>query len=318
MLTNKGHNMLIPLDPHNRLFVLARQGKRLPGWLLALIMCGAFMLIGSIPASIAIVWLALRNPAFSLTLSPDEMMRVVIGTPAAQVTMLILGFAPVVLLLWGWLAVYERRPFWTVGLEKPGMLKVLRGAVSGLAAFAAVVGLLALTGSIEIEPRPSQSGIPSTLAPLLMLLAWSVQGPAEEILIRGWLMPVIGARHTPWLGVLLSALTFALLHGLNLGVTPLALLNLALAGLLFSALALREGGLWGACAFHATWNWAQGNVFGFEVSGTPPAGSAVLDLVTTGPRIWTGGAFGPEGGLASTIVLLIVLTLLCCWPAKEN
>jgi membrane protease YdiL (CAAX protease family) len=306
-------------DPNNRLFVLAQRGKRLPGWFLALLMSAAFILIGGIPASIAIALLALRNPAFSPALPPDAMLRVVIGTPAAQVTMLVLGFAPVIALLWGWIALYERRPFWTVGLESTGALgKVTRGALMGLVAFSALVGLLALTGSVAVDQRTGRPGLRNTLFPVAMLLAWSVQGPAEEILLRGWLMPVIGAKHRPWLGIVLSSLTFAAFHGLNLSVTPLALLNLFLSGLLFSAIALREGGLWGACAFHATWNWVQGNGFGFEVSGTPPTGGALFDLAARGPRIWTGGSFGPEGGLAATVVIVIAIILVSILPSKKD
>ena len=56
---------------------------------------------------------------------------------------------------------------------------------------------------------------------------------------------------------------------------------------------------------HAAWNWAQANLFGFEVSGLPPAGGMLFDLMEVGPDVVTGGPFGPEGGLAVTIVLIV-------------
>jgi len=58
-----------------------------------------------------------------------------------------------------------------------------------------------------------------------------VQGPAEEVLFRGWLLPVIGARYLPWIGVLVSSLIFSLAHAGSMSyapLVPLALLNLFL------------------------------------------------------------------------------------------
>ncbi|MCL7454869.1 MAG: CPBP family glutamic-type intramembrane protease [Anaerolineae bacterium] len=300
------------LRPERHLFRLAQRGQRLPGWVLALTMSQVFLLAGSLPANVVILYLGFTDPRFSLGLAPGEMLDLLIGTPRAQVILLVLGFAPIVLLVWAWLAWYERRPFWTLGFERQGARKeLLRGVLAGVGAFAAVAGLLALSGSVRSAPRAAAGpGLWSWSLPLLMILAWAVQGSSEEILFRGWLMPVIGARHRPWAGVLLTALSFALLHGLNLSVSWLALFNLLLVGLFFSLYALWEGGLWGVCGFHLAWNWAQGNLFGFEVSGNPPAGGALLPLALSGPRLLTGGGFGPEGGLAVTAVMLAGLAVI--------
>ncbi|MGD8627371.1 MAG: CPBP family intramembrane metalloprotease [Anaerolineae bacterium] len=308
------------LDPGGRLFRLAERGQRLPGWVLALTMSQVFLFAGGLPASILILYLAFTNPRFSLNLPPGELIDLLIGTPEAQVSLLVLGFAPIVLLLWAWLAWYERRPFWTLGFESPGAgKKLLRGVLAGAGTFSAAVALLALTGSLHWAPRQAPGpGLWGWIAPLLMILAWAVQGSSEEILFRGWLMPVVGARHRPWAGVLLAALSFATLHALNLSVSWLALLNLTLVGLFFSFYALWEGGIWGVCGFHLAWNWAQGNLFGFEVSGNPPAGGALLPLAASGPRLLTGGGFGPEGGLAVTAVLVVALAGVLTLAGREK
>ena len=84
---------------------------------------------------------------------------------------------------------------------------------------------------------------------------------------------------------------------------------------LFAALyALREGGIWGISAQHAVWNWAQANLYGFEVSGIGANGGSLFNLMETGPDPLTGGAFGPEGGLAVTLVLLLAIALLVLQP----
>ena len=139
----------------------------------------------------------------------------------------------------------------------------------------------------------------------------------KKTLIRGWVLPVIGARYKPWIGLLVSSLIFALLHGLNPGLSVVALVNLALFGAFAGLYAMREGSIWGISALHSVWNWVQGNFFGFEVSGTNASGGALLNLMETGEDWLTGGTFGPEGGLAVTIVLLVAITVILFWRKKE-
>jgi hypothetical protein len=225
----------------------------------------------------------------------------------------------VFVLLWAWLKWFEKRPFHTLGFERAGWaLKYARGFAVGLGMLAASVGLSAAFGYVAAEPEaPGVALVPGLAAGVLaVLMGWLVQGASEEALTRGWLMGVIGARYRPWAGVLVSSLAFAGLHGLNPNVGPVALLNLFLFGVFSALYALREGGLWGVCAEHAAWNWAQGNVLGFEVSGAARAGPILLDLKENGPDLVTGGAFGPEGGLAVTAVLVVVIAALALWPAR--
>jgi hypothetical protein len=118
-------------------------------------------------------------------------------------------------------------------------------------------------------------------------------------------MPVIGARYRPIWGILSSSLVFAVLHSLNPNLNPIAILNLFLFGLFTALYALYEGGLWGVFSLHTVWNWAQGNLFGFEVSGLARPVGTLFDLMEVGPDAITGGPFGPEGGLAVTVVLVV-------------
>jgi hypothetical protein len=79
-----------------------------------------------------------------------------------------------------------------------------------------------------------------------------------------------------------------------------------------------EGGLWGVCAQHAVWNWAQGNVFGMEVSGGASSVPILWNLQEAGPDLITGGAFGPEGGLAVTFILLVSIVVLVALLRRKN
>ena len=74
----------------------------------------------------------------------------------------------------------------------------------------------------------------------------------------------------------------------------------------------------GHLAIHSIWNWAQGNLFGFEVSGLNLQSSILIDLMEDGPNWITGGLFGPEGGIAVTLMLLVAMLLLLLWSRRKT
>ena len=130
------------------------------------------------------------------------------------------------------------------------------------------------------------------------------------------LMQVIASRHGLAWGVALSSVLFGLLHAANIDPSPELLtgvLNVVLFGVFIGVYAAREGSLWGVCGWHAAWNWLLGLGFGLEVSGqvieTTPL---VVDLATQTTTPWwvTGAAFGPEGSVITTGVLVIGTTIL--------
>ena len=143
----------------------------------------------------------------------------------------------------------------------------------------------------------------------LLLIGFIFQGATEEIVYRGWLMPLLSARYSLWIGIFLSSSLFGLLHGMIPGVTIFALINIILVGVFFSLFALRQGSLWGACALHSIWNWLQGNFFGFEVI-RQDGGPTLLNLKEIGPDWVTCGTFGPEGGFVCTFLILVWIGII--------
>ncbi len=284
----------------NRLFQLARQGKRLTPWWAALPI-GSLILLLSGVFGLPVV-LATHGIYNGATLSEQPPF----ASGLWQVLLLTISFGGVILLTWLWIRLYERRTFHTLGFERGNILQRYgRGLLIGLLMFSGAVGLMAIFGFLA--PETGASGYQGLLAlggVLLVFPGWVVQGAAEEVLIRGWMMPVLGARYRPWIGVILSSVFFAVMHGLNPNLSTLALFNLFLYALFAALYALRDGSLWGVCALHSVWNWAEGNIFGLEVSGSETGGGMLLNLMEAGPDWFTGGAFGPEGGLAVTLVLL--------------
>ncbi len=301
---------------NNKLFDLAKQGQRLTHVAAVIVLTPVFLFL----SKLGVLPLALVLYAITGTLSINADSLSVLQAGFLAGTQLIFSFAPVFACLWTWLKFFEKRPFWTLGYTSNAILKkYARGALFGMLMFSGAVGILAAMGSISFEQGdPSRRGLAALGGAALMLLGWVVQGGAEEVLIRGWVLPVVGARYKPWIGMLVSAIIFSLLHGLNPGVSPLALFNLFLFSIFAGLYAMREGSLWGISAFHSIWNWAQGNLFGLEVSGSKPIGGTLIDLTTSGRNWLTGGSFGPEGGLAVTIVLVIGILVILFWTQKQE
>lgn len=298
---------------NSKLFDLARQGQRLTHIAAVIPLSFLFALVAQFGAFPIII-------AMSAIYGFSENIMSMEGLPATTAgfwmgMILATSFGLVYFFLWAWLKWFEKRPFWTLGYEaKNALMQYTRGFLFGTLMFAGSVGILALFGAVSFEQGdPSQQGLAAIGGVTLVLIGWIIQGGAEEVLIRGWALPVIGARYKPWVGLLISSLIFALLHGMNPGLSALALVNLALFGVFAGLYAMREGSLWGISAIHSVWNWVQGNFFGFQVSGTDAGGGTLINLMETGADWLTGGAFGPEGGLAVTIVLLAGIAIILFW-----
>lgn len=293
------------LSSANRLFAAARSARNLPHWGLVLLMAAVF--IGGSQLIALPFELALNILLPSPVLVVDQ--QVILGSPIqtglSSLLLLVLNFAPIYLFVGWWVRRYEGRSFRSVGFLPPREAKkFIRGSVLGLLFFAVVVGMLALLG--DLSPRPvsvDQVGLPALGGVALVVVGFLVQGPAEEVLTRGWILGSIGARYGLLAGVSLNCIVFAFAHLLNTGISITAVINLLLVGVFLSGYALREGSIWGVCAWHWMWNWAQGNLFGLPVSGQVPEGGSLLALQTSGPDLLTGGVFGPEGGLVVTLVL---------------
>ena len=94
-------------------------------------------------------------------------------------------------------------------------------------------------------------------------------------------------------------------------------LNIALAGLFLGLGFILTGELAIPIGLHITWNFFQGNVFGFPVSGTE-AGATVIAINQGGPPLWTGGNFGPEAGLIGIVAMVIGALLTVWWVRREE
>lgn len=209
----------------------------------------------------------------------------------------------------------QKRKINTLGFRKKGLVKeYLVGVVVGFAMFSAAVLICVLTGSVNLE------GLSPTFAIgtfLLFTVGYMIQGMAEEVLCRGYLLVSIGRRYAMWIGVIANAVLFAALHLGNSGISVLAFINLALFGIFASVYFIKRDNIWGIGAVHSVWNLVQGNVYGINVSGMESSCTILSSEIIEGKEIINGGAFGLEGGLAVTAVLVAGTLILLCMKGKK-
>jgi len=244
----------------------------------------------------------------------DELMKFMSSAPC--LISMIVGYAAIIASYYLIVRVFEKRPAGTMGLpfgtsseRRKAILSYGKGLGIGLLMMSAVFFLLTLTGQSRVE----RIGLEASFVPLFVIyiLMWLPQGASEEIMTRGYMIPRLASRFGRTAAVVISSLYFGLLHSFNNGFSLPALINLILFAVFAAFLALYAENIWAVCAVHSVWNFAQGNLFGFEVSGTPTSASILQTKTTDGASaLLTGGSFGPEGGLFVTAVLLVGIGIL--------
>ncbi|MEN9443624.1 MAG: hypothetical protein RIS47_514 [Bacteroidota bacterium] len=125
----------------------------------------------------------------------------------------------------------------------------------------------------------------------------------EEILIRGYILSNFIQSYGKRLGLLSSALLFGFMHFQNPSFNILAFINISIAGILLGVSYLYDQNLSLPIGMHWSWNFVQGPVLGFAVSGQGNA--SFIQIKNLGPVWITGGEFGFEGSVVCTVGMLI-------------
>jgi len=123
----------------------------------------------------------------------------------------------------------------------------------------------------------------------------------EEALSRGAMINICLKHSNKAVALIVSSLIFAVMHIMNTGISWIGCCNLLLAGLFMGMYYIYQRNLWFPIALHLTWNFVQGPVLGFAVSGTTTPQMIIQH--PNGAALWTGGEFGFEGSLVGVIIL---------------
>jgi uncharacterized protein len=219
----------------------------------------------------------------------------------SRVTIEIAGAVTVLLAAWIFTRWIDKRPFVSIGFEiRNAGRDLVAGLVLGLAMMSLVVLALWSFGFAEREPLVGFSWTALAIAAVVMM----TNTVTQEVLVRGYVQQTIQSYFGAASGVIFSALLFTLLHAPAIKGAPLPAANLFAAGLLLSVAYVTTRNLWLPIGIHFGWNFLQGPVLGLTVSGqSVDCGWRLFRL--HGAPLFTGGMFGPEGGLIAGAVTLL-------------
>jgi hypothetical protein len=200
--------------------------------------------------------------------------------------------------------VFEHKPLGVVGLAfHPDWVKELcAGLGIGGIMMVAVGGAEALLGLARFagNPFPARAELAFGSGMFLVLL---ISATNEELAFRGYPFQKLVDSLGPPGAVAVSSAFFGLAHLGNPHHSWISTVNTMLVGIPFSIAYLRTRSLWMPVGMHFTWNYVQGFVFGFPVSGTTLS-PTLLKVQVHGAAWLTGSDYGPEGGLLSTVVIV--------------
>ena len=183
------------------------------------------------------------------------------------------------------------------------------GAGLGIAFWLCTIGLAYIDGGV----RPGRMATGAAAAiPFITLLGWLPQAFSEEFVFRGWLLTRLRSRLNLNASVLVSAVIFAVAHGLNPDTTLIAYVNLFLAGLWFALMAIRTGGIAAPMMAHLAWNWLELSGFGLLAKGDEPQGGSLFNFNFASHSLFSGPGSGLNDSLALGIsfAAFIVLELI--------
>ena len=218
-------------------------------------------------------------------------------------------------LLVTWLCMRVRKqPLADVGLALGArwLRHALFGVVFGGVTMGVVASGIAAAGGVRFHLDPAHGMM------ALAIGAWSFAGVAlfEELLFRGFVFQRLVDGTGALIAQVSMAVLFAVAHWDNPGMEGAtqvwATLDTALGAILLGLAFLRSGSLALPIGIHFGWNWMQGSVLGFDVSGIGQAGWLSPELLDK-PQWLSGGTFGPEASVFAVLVDVVSIVLLWRW-----
>jgi membrane protease YdiL (CAAX protease family) len=187
----------------------------------------------------------------------------------------------------------------------------------GLGVFAALVTMLLSLPLGGARFLPDQGGLGDYLRQAgLTVLLLAPAALAEEVAFRGVALVLLARVFGRWQAVLALSVLFGCAHLLNPNHTPLAISNIALAGLFLGTVFYMRGGIWAAWGAHLGWN-ATLALLDAPVSGLPFT-IPLINYDPGGPVWLTGGAFGPEGGAIASLAIVVGILVAARWARRET
>ncbi len=274
--------------------------QRMPAVVSIVVFMGLFLILSGIAGAVAMVALGIPLDGSATYTLPLHFVL--------QLCTLV----SVLLSAWFVLRILDRRPFSDLGFGWRGK-DILYGLLVVLAIYGVGFSVSVGMGVVTVTGFHPNAGD----------LAWSfvfftLVSLTEEIMVRGYVLGrLLHTRLNKFVSLGFSSLLFSLMHVFNPNVAFLPLLNIFLAGLFLGAAFLYTRNLWFPISLHLFWNWIQGPVLGYSVSGQT-IGKSVLSIGMPEQNIINGGPFGFEGSAVCTVLLIIATGLIIGWYERKE
>ena len=226
------------------------------------------------------------------------------------------GLLAAVFANWLALRIYESRRLVEIGLwlNRRSAENLLLGLAGGAASAALVLAPALLVGAAHLTPTPDDQPTVGTIIFVSILLAAGSIG--EELFFRGYGFQELLAAIGPWATIFPVGIIFGLLHGSNPGATWFSAANTAGFGILFGYAYLRSRDLWLPMGLHFGWNFTL-PLFGVNVSGLRMKVTG-YEMSWTAGSLWSGGVYGPEASVLTSVVLIALFIYLNKAPIRRQ
>jgi uncharacterized protein len=226
-----------------------------------------------------------------------------------------INFAAAFAASWACVRLLEHRSLASIGykLHRGWLRDFSLGSILGALSLALAVAIAAAAGAVSFEVNTRDPAL-LTRGFLILFFFFLLSGAFEELLFRGFAFQALVHNIGAVPAILITSTLFGLAHLSNYNASAFSTINTILAGVWLGVAYLMTRSLWLATALHYSWNFVMAFVFGLPVSGTSTLSQlAWLRGSSQSPEWLSGGEYGPEGGAAATLVL--ILSTLVIWKS---
>lgn len=142
------------------------------------------------------------------------------------------------------------------------------------------------------------------------LWVFAVPAALEEALLRGYPLQALADSWGKGVALWVTSVVFAALHLGNPNVSVMGIANIVVAGLFLGVVYLKTASLWWATGAHLGWNWSEAYLADLPVSGLEEIDAPVIEPIIRDPAWLSGGSFGPEASVVTTVVVGLATLLL--------
>ena len=220
-----------------------------------------------------------------------------------ELYIIFLGGLGIFFLIWFFRKFIDKKPIMDLGLAPLKLTDIYSGLFLGFIVMS--IGFFILRALNEIHILGSNLIISELLLSMLMYFLVAL---SEEILIRGYVLTNLMGSVNKYVALSISSLIFSLMHIGNYGYSWFSAFELFIGGLMLGLPYLYTRNLWFPISLHFSWNFFQGTIYGFDVSGSK--GYSLIKQTHINNNIWNGGDFGFEGSILSIILQMICIVVL--------